>query len=493
MKKLFAVILCLITVVAACFTAHAEGDEYPMLNVPQIRVVTAAGNGTELQKDDGYVNATITITDTNGSVLTDSCQFKVRGNTTAMTHVLKKAFTFKFAKKKNVLGLGSGKKWALLANTFDPTLLRNYLANTTAHELGLNYTSNQRFVELWVDGSYRGCYGIYEPVQEGKDRVNIDIESNDGMKDFLIEYEASREEEGVTYFNVSGLRFIASEPEEPNEAQLNYITSTMQNIVDTLKTGSREDIEEVLDVSSFAKFYILHEYMKTLDFDMSSVYYYYQDGKLYAGPAWDFDLAAGDTNAELNSTRSRIAADPEGIFGTNKNIYRFICDKEWFLDEDRNEYLENYEYFCNVYFDGGLLDSAYAEYADIFARNYTPGPWNVSKWWINYGKQPLKTYEENFDYLKNWLRTRNVFLTRYFDIYRDAYFKGDADCDTDISIVDVTAIQRHLANYTVPYFCENAGNVDGDSELTILDATILQRYLAGYTGYESVGTLTAAT
>ena len=313
------------------------------------------------------------------------------------------------------------------------------------------------------------------------------------MKDFLIEYEASREEEGVTYFKVSGLRFIASEPEEPNEAQLNYITSTMQNIVDTLKTGSREDIEEVLDVSSFAKFYILHEYMKTLDFDMSSVYYYYQDGKLYAGPAWDFDLAAGDTNAELNSTRSRIAADPEGIFGTNKNIYRFICDKEWFMDEVRNEYLENYEYFCNVYFDGGLLDSAYAEYADIFARNYTPGPWNVSKWWINYGKQPLKTYEENLDFMKNWLRTRNVFLTRYFDIYIDAYYKGDADCDTDISIVDVTAIQRHLANYTVPYFCENAGNVDGDSELTILDATILQRYLAGYTGYESVGTLTAAT
>lgn len=33
-----------------------------------------------------------------------------------------------------------------------------------------------------------------EPVQQGKDRVDIDIESNNGMKDFLIEYEYNREE-----------------------------------------------------------------------------------------------------------------------------------------------------------------------------------------------------------------------------------------------------------------------------------------------------------
>ena len=132
-----------------------EGEN---LDVPQIRITTENGNGTTLQKEDGYQNATISITDTDGSVLSDSVQFKVRGNTTAMKTVLKKAYTFKFGKKKNVLGMGSGKKWSLIANAFDPTLLRNYTAFELARELGLEYTSNQKFVELFHD--HIGYFGI---------------------------------------------------------------------------------------------------------------------------------------------------------------------------------------------------------------------------------------------------------------------------------------------------------------------------------------------
>ena len=142
--------------------------------VPRIVVTTENGNGTVLQKADGYQKATISITDTDGSVLSDSCSFKVRGNTTAMTFVDKKAYTFKFEKKKDVLGMGKAKKWALLANAFDPTMLRNYMGFELARHLELPYTSEHRLVEVFVDGSYRGCYELAEPIQEGKERVNID-------------------------------------------------------------------------------------------------------------------------------------------------------------------------------------------------------------------------------------------------------------------------------------------------------------------------------
>ena len=122
--------LCLTLAVSAlCFApsvSAAQVYDGEHLDVPQIRVVTENGNGTTLQKEDDYVNAQITIKDTDGTELSDAVQFKVRGNTTALSWVTKKAFTFKFAKKKNVLSMGSGKKWFLLANAFDPTLLRNY-------------------------------------------------------------------------------------------------------------------------------------------------------------------------------------------------------------------------------------------------------------------------------------------------------------------------------------------------------------------------------
>ncbi|MBU5473656.1 alpha/beta hydrolase-fold protein [Roseburia sp. MSJ-14] len=61
-----------------------------------------------------------------------------------------------------------------------------------------------------------------------------------------------------------------------------------------------------------------------------------------------------------------------------------------------------------------------------------------------------------------------------------AQLYGDADGDDDVTILDVTTIQRALAG--VIQFDEDArmrGDVDADDELTILDATMIQRYLVG--------------
>ena len=447
------------------------------LIVPRVVVTTAGGNGTTLQKDDGYVNATISITDTDGSVLSDACTFKVRGNTTAMTFVQKKAYTFKFEKKKDVLGMGKGKKWALLANAFDPTLLRNTMAFELARELGLAYTSNNRLVEVFVDGSYRGCYELCEPIQEGKDRVNIDIESNDGKKDFLIEYEAQREEADTTYFTVDGLRFIASEPDPPNEEQLAYITGTMSSIINTMKTGTREEIEAVVDVPSFAKYYLINEYFKTMDFDMSSVFFYYKDGKLYAGPVWDYDMSTGNTNKDLNTSRTKNTVATDGILQNNKNLYKNLCNKQWFVDEVIKVYEEHYDYIVSISADGGLLDTWSQANMELFTRNASV--WTWSKWWYNYQKKPLPTYAENLDYLKNWLVERNTWLSEYYDLFSYEYTRGDANNDGVVDVMDVTLIQRALVGLPVQDdgCMELRAAVTGNN-LSIIDATVIQRYLA---------------
>ena len=527
MKRVISLLLCLMftaSVSAVCFNVFAEeynadyaliSEEDPAPDVPddaeinekadadiavtgvtlddpliapRIVVTTENGNGTTLQKEDGYQNATISITDTDGSVLTDACSFKVRGNTTAMTFVDKKAYTFKFAKKKNVLGLGSGKKWALLANTFDPTMLRNYTTFELANELGLSYTSNHRFVEVFLDGSYRGCYELAEPVQEGKDRVNIDIESNDGKKDFLIEYEAQREEADTTYFTVDSLRFIASEPDEPNEDQLAYITDTMTWIVNTLKNGSREEIEEVIDVPSFTAFYLLNEYIKTFDFDMSSVYFYYKDGKLYAGPAWDYDMSTGNIGDQLVSNRPVSARKPDGILQKNRNLYKYLGNKTWFMDGVIDLYEEHYDYLVNIFADGGQLDTLSEQYSALFSRNATV--WKVSKWWYNYQKKPFSTYQENLDFMKGWMNERNSWLFDYWDLFAYEYLKGDADGNGKVDVLDATSIQRKLVNldFTDPDgHLELRAAVSGDA-LTIVDATAVQRHLALMRELYEVGT-----
>ena len=91
LKRTIAILTCL-ALLTGCFAfsvVSAAADETEpqsewAMTVPQIRVTTENGNGTTLQKADGYQNAAITITDTDGSMLSDSCLFKVRGNTTAL-------------------------------------------------------------------------------------------------------------------------------------------------------------------------------------------------------------------------------------------------------------------------------------------------------------------------------------------------------------------------------------------------------------------------
>ena len=447
------------------------------LSVPRIDIHTENGNGASLLKADGYVNAQIAITDTDSSVLSGDVLFKVRGNSTAIDSIQKKGFTFKFNKKAEVLGMGKGKKWALLANCFDPTLLRNFVMFEWAKEMGLPYTSEQCFVELWLDDEYRGCYTVYELVQEGKDRVDIDVESNGGKKDFLLEVEASRVEDDETYITVRGHRFIVSEPEEPNEDQIGYITGVMADMIDTMKGGSEAEIRQKIDLDSFAAYYLLNEYAKTADFGFSSVFFFYKDGKLYAGPPWDYDLSLGNLNGDLNSASAKAASKSDGIMQSDKNLYRYLCGMDWFQAQIRRVYYRHYDYIENISADGGLLDQLRDRYADVFARNF--GKWRVGRWWLNYQKVPFATYEENFDFFKTWCVQRNAWLSDYYDISDDLVICGDADSDGYVSIMDATVIQRRLAELPTPSFDERAADVDGDG-LDITDATKIQRYLAEF-------------
>lgn len=471
--------LCLLLGLFTALPSSASAEV--TYSVPRITITTEKGNGTTLQKINGYVNASIEITDTDGETLSDSVQLKVRGHSTALIFVAKKAFTFKFNKKKDVLGMGAGKKWALLANTFDPTLMRNYIAFDLAHRMGLAYTSEQRFVELWLDGSYRGCYTLMEPVQEGKNRVDIDVESNGGMNDFLIEREATRAESDVTYFKTDGIRFAVSEPEEPNADQLAYIQSAMDDIMATVKAGDRDAISAKIDIPSFTRFYLLNELYKTVDFNFSSVFFYYKGGVLYAGPAWDYDLAAGNSNAAY-SANAAACASFEGLSAANCHLYKYLCSCDWFNDEIRKAFRTYYDDFANIAAEGGMIDQLLNEYRPLFDRNYTDAGWKANKWWVNVQMKPLSTYDENVAYLRDWLSARIEWLDAYYPPIEDpvaVYIRGDADGSGEVTIIDATAVQRRLAELPIASFDEKAADVDGDG-LNILDATRIQRYLAEF-------------
>lgn len=412
MKKLTAVVLSLIIIMSALAPVYAS-DSKP--DIARITFKTEKGNGISLKKSDGYINAEVKVEDVDGLELSDKVIMKVRGNSTAFDSIGKKSYTFKFEKKKSLYGMGSGKKWALISNVCDPTLARNYVAFSLSKELGIQYASDFKVVEVYLDGSFRGCYLLLEPVTDGKERVDIDTKGNDGKKDFLLELEKLREEDDVTYIKSNGIRFAISEPDPPSEEQTSYIGAVMDDIISTIRTGTKEEIEAKVDIASFARFYVLNEFLKTVDFDFSSVFFYYKDGKLYAGPPWDYDLSTGNVNKDFSANYAE-SYKTEDLFITNKNLFRFLCDYDWFNDETKKVYSQHSAYFNSIPEKGGVIDTFYNTYKKAIKRNFGDKGWDVKRYYVNVMKYPLNTYEENYDFYVNWCKERVNWLNSYYKI-----------------------------------------------------------------------------
>ena len=391
-----------------------DKDNYAAGDVPQIYISTKDNVGSSLEKSDGYVDADVVIVDTDSTMLesTDS-KIKVRGNSTA--EGAKKPYNIKFSEKQEILGLGCAKTWCLLANCFDPTLMRNFLVLDLASRMELQYTPDQRIVEVYLDGTFLGCYNITEKVEAGSDRVAIDTESGD----FLIEYEAGKDEEGVTYITTDhNLRFAVNEPEEPTKAQLSAITDVLDALDSALMTYDYSEVLDIIDEESFAKYYVLNEFVKSVDVDYSSVFFYYKDGVLYAGPVWDYDQSMGNAWEEqypdyYNSEDGLNSY--EGKRASWNLVYNYLLEFDEFKDAVKQQYSENHGLFESLALEGGFIDTFVTEYASVIERNFDEAGWLVNGQYSYLMRIPDETYEENVDFLKDWINGRLKWMDEYLE------------------------------------------------------------------------------
>ncbi len=378
--------------------------QYKTAEVPQIYVSTSSGEGYNLSKSTGYIDTDVVIADVDGSILAESGQIKVRGNSTAYGE--KKPYNIKFASKQNVLGMGSAKKWCLLANCFDASLLRNNIAFHIAQEMGIPYTCDNSYVEVWVDGRFMGCYLLTEAVEAAETRVDIKVKNGD----FVLELEKSRVEDGATYItNDNGLRFSFKEPEEPTDAQFAHVKEVLDRVTAAIDGGDYSEVENVIDVESFAKFFVINEYMKNNDFNFSSTYFFYKNGKLYAGPVWDFDLSSGNGNQEVPiKQRYDNAVAPSG------NWYPYLWKYSEFREAAVNTFDQYKGLFGGIACEGGYIDSVLDKYINVFNRNFNEAGWDPSKRYSTNQMVPLATFGENVDYLSDWLRHRLDWMDDYY-------------------------------------------------------------------------------
>ena len=82
-------------------------------------------------------------------------KFEAHGNS-SWDYSQKKPYHFKLANKADLYGMGKAKKWVLISNYIDHSMLRNKLAEEICHAADMKYAVDSTFVDLYADGSYRG-------------------------------------------------------------------------------------------------------------------------------------------------------------------------------------------------------------------------------------------------------------------------------------------------------------------------------------------------
>ena len=321
----------------------------------------------------------VTVQEADGSISYDGelTHLKGRGNNTFSYS--KKPYEFKLTKKADLGGMGKGKTWILLANYLDVSLLRNQIVMDLSKETGLPCAMDCQPADIWFNGVYQGLYLMTEKIQISKNRVNItDLEEKmeavndepldsypafdlkDGFLPIMCGFEVPNDPEDITggYIAViekphrlnssrrPGIRtekqlsVRIKEPTCPSLAQVNYFGKLINDMHNAILSGDGRNPDtgmhysEYLDVTSFARKFLIEEVSKNYD-AVSGSQFFFKDSDLvdpliYAGPSWDYDLSFGNMTSRGES--------PEGDYMTKlrvgpTNLYSQLGKHEDFMAE----------------------------------------------------------------------------------------------------------------------------------------------------------------
>ena len=273
----------------------------------------------------------------NGKIeINSSGKIRLRGNASKL--VPKKSYQINFDTKTNFLGMTStAKKWVLIANFMDKTLLRNIISFKVSSLLGQKFTPECKSVDLIFNGVYDGTYIICDKVEVGKNRVELG-ENNDGFL-MVIEDGWSQSEDDYCITSDKGIPITIKYPDNPSDLQLNELKSWFDNI----ETDAYNDISNLIDLESFSQYFILQEFCADVDSVAGSYYItkHFNDDKLYFGPGWDYDLSFdNDKRIYPTNEKNKWTFNYGNSAGTLRNFISKLMGIQKILDAVKSKWKE---------------------------------------------------------------------------------------------------------------------------------------------------------
>jgi CotH kinase protein/Secretion system C-terminal sorting domain len=217
---------------------------------------------------------------------------------------------------KSLFGLPKESDWVLYAPYNDKTLMHNFLAYTMAREMG-RWAANCRYVEVLINGDYKGIYILMEKIKRNSGRVNIskinttDITGDAVTGGYIFSIDKDADAWYSSYlppFGTTGQsirysyvypKITAIVPEQ--RSWLKSYVDSFESAFNSLQYQDKQNgWRRYADEQSFIDYFIINEVSRNVDGYRLSTYLYKdrksKGGKIIAGPVWDYDLAFHNAN-----------------------------------------------------------------------------------------------------------------------------------------------------------------------------------------------------
>lgn len=467
-------------------------------------------------------------------------EIRLRGNSTA--GLAKRPFKVKLKNKTDLLGMGENKHWVLLANAIDVSMLRNQLLQDFAENLGMDAMKSQ-LVTLMYNGEYYGVYELSEHVRVDSSRVDIfDWEEalEDGVPEETLpnktggvlmemDFYAFYGEQPANLMTAYSLPIYINTPEDTTELKelVNYMNKYVQameyalhstdfiyenadthyqvqdqgwydwkrerriGVTYSVKKFSSDRYDgwhytEFLDMDSAINNMLVCEFAMNWD-SMKNSFFMYKDidGKIVFGPVWDFDWAWGNSMGQDTNAPETWQTTNEWF--ANEWYYQTV---QWnrLLIRDPYFVVRLYERYHEIR-DEYLAPIVNEQIKAISEENREEGLANVERWNGAFSATAGQSYNEQVNYIQNFLNRRLVWLDEQFasvETLMDSlgyYVTSDAittkGCDTEseerytvltVSVTDEAIKQISFqVNGTHMYRAEV---VDGSAVVTIPDEAL---------------------
>ena len=411
-------IIVLVLLLLHFLSAQAQTPYSRITNLPSVYVSTFDGFG--ITSKTTYKYCKLVYVDEQDQVTHyDSVEIRGRGNST--WNMSKKPYRIKLHQKERFLGEGKAntKKWTLLANAGDKTLIRNAVTSAMGEFLGMYFNPAYKFVDLNVNGSYYGNYQISDQVDVRKYRVHVKeqdyplTDESNITGGYLLEADGFKDGNCFTTSTYSvPIRIHYPDEDEIAYEQNEYIRQYMRDFERVLRSDDFTDPEHGyrrwVDSTSLANWYIATEVSANIDGFYSTYFYKDRDDSLlYWGPLWDYDIAYGNDTRKGDTSR-RMMTDVG--YGQVALWINRMWDDPWFSKLINRRFHEA--------LDAGLeehlmhtIDSLVTLLDRSQARNY-------QKWGINNKMYHERVLYSSYD---QYVRDLKSFITVHIDYLEEAF------------------------------------------------------------------------